>query len=188
MSHDPDTSASHPSPSPAAVSETELRITETEAHLGEAQSVIKNHVIAAMGVGLVPLPLVDLAGLAAIQLKMVHGLANHFHVPFTPNLGRSLITTAVGGALPITATMTASSLLKWLPAIGSLAGGTSVAVLSGGVTYALGQILLQHFQSGGTLANFDGTSFYQAFRREMDRGKRITRDLMERSSHQSNDT
>ena len=42
----------------------------------KAHEAIKNYTIGAMAVGFVPLPLVDLAALSGIQLKLVHSLAN----------------------------------------------------------------------------------------------------------------
>lgn len=168
--------------STSAVSVTALEVLEHEAHLSEANSLIKSYVIAAMGVGLVPIPLFDLVGLVGVQMKLVHGLAHHYDVPFSENLGKSLVTVLVGGALPIATTITASSFLKVIPGIGSLAGGTSVAVLSGAVTYAIGQVFAQHFASGGTLLDFDPASLRDRFQQELQDGETVAQGMQENPS------
>lgn len=176
---DPSTKADNNAPQ--AVTVSELESMEEEALLSEANNIVKNHVITAMAVGLVPVPVVDLVGLLAIQMKMLHGLADHFQVPFSQNLGKSLITSLIGGTLPVTLTFTASSMLKWIPGIGSLAGGASVAILSGATTYAVGRVFTQHFAGGGTLLDFKPEHMREMFRQELEEGKAAARDLQDQS-------
>lgn len=155
----------------------DLAMADAEVQLLGTDRIIKNAVIAAMGVGLVPLPVVDLVGLVGVQLKMLHSLANHYGVSFSENLGKSLILSLVGGALPLSATVAASSLLKLIPGLGTLAGGATLAVTSGAVTYAVGRVFAQHFASGGTLLDFDPERFREHFRREMQQGEAVAEEL-----------
>jgi len=171
------TDKTDPNTDPTTFSEEELAMVEAEAHLSESSSIIKSYVIAAMGLGLVPIPVVDVVGLMAIQLKLVHGLANHYDVKFSEHLGKSLITSLIGGALPISATMAAASLVKAIPGVGSLIGGASVAVLGGAVTYGVGRVFMLHFESGGTLLDFNPASMRELFQSEMEEGKTVAEDL-----------
>ncbi|TAK93075.1 DUF697 domain-containing protein, partial [Patescibacteria group bacterium] len=54
--------------------------------MDEAHACFKNYTMAAVAVGFVPAPLIDLAALSAIQLKMVHKISSIYEVPFSKNL------------------------------------------------------------------------------------------------------
>ncbi|MGF1528519.1 MAG: YcjF family protein [Candidatus Competibacterales bacterium] len=158
------------------ISEEELIRAEADAHFGESNNIIKNHVIAAMAVGMVPVPVIDIVGLIGLQIKMVHNLAYHYDIEFSQNLVKSLVVSLIGGALPV-ATVAAASLLKSVPGIGTIAGVASVSVLSGAITYAVGRVFMQHFESGGTLINFNPTQMRQHFKDEMEQGKLVATSL-----------
>ena len=69
------------------------------------ENLILRHALASAGMGLIPLPLVDLAAITGINLKMLKDLAEVYGVPFRPELARSavasLVATAGGGLLLI---------------------------------------------------------------------------------------
>ena len=48
---------------------------EQAERLASASNLNKKYVIASMGAGLIPLPMVDLVALTGVQLKMLHSLA-----------------------------------------------------------------------------------------------------------------
>ena len=121
----------------------------------EANRIVKNHVIGSMGLSLVPIPLVDLVALSGIQLKMLHNLAKLYRVPFSENLGKSLIMALVGGVMPTSTAITLASFAKAIPGLGTATGMVSVSVLGGATTYAIGSVFTQHFETGGTLLDFD---------------------------------
>lgn len=143
----------------------------------EANSLIKNYVIASLGLGLVPIPLADLGGLMALQIKLVHGLAKHYEVPFKENIGKSLITSLLSGGGAIIGVMGLGSLAKAIPVLGTLGGGASVAITGGAVTYAVGQAFVKHFESGGTLLNFDPKKMRDLFKRKLKEGEGVAQDL-----------
>jgi uncharacterized protein (DUF697 family) len=61
--------------------------------------------------------------------------------------------------------MGAASALKTVPVLGMLAGGFVMPALSAGASYAIGKAFIQHFESGGTLLDFnppDYREFVQA--------------------------
>lgn len=123
--------------------------------LARAHHLVQNHVLAATGIGLVPVPLADVVGVMALQIKLVHGLALHYGVPFKEHIARSLVAALLSGASSALLVRGLASLAKAVPVLGSLAGGAAVAVSSASVTYAVGAVFIQHFESGGTLLDFD---------------------------------
>ena len=142
-----------------------------------ANSIVKNHIIASLTVGLVPIPLFDLAALSATQMNMLRSLSELYEIPFDDNNSKSLITSLLGGALPVMGVVGLSSFAKLIPGIGSLVGSASLSLTAGAVTYAVGQVFIMHFEQGGTLENFDAKQTQAYFKREIEAGKAFVKDI-----------
>lgn len=169
-----------------AVKEQEIDIPADESNLttvtsakreAEAGNIVKNNIITSMAAGLIPIPLLDIFSLINIQFHMIQMLAEHYETP-ADNIKKSLITSLISGVLPVASVLGLGSMIKSLPAIGTLAGSGSVSVASGAVTYAVGQVFIRHFENGGTLEDFDPDSAKAYFREEFNSGKEIARDLI----------
>lgn len=155
----------------AAESVQETTETDLDLRSSEANNIIKKHVIGVMGVSLVPVPLFDLVALSSLQLKMLYNLTSLYEVPFTKNLGKGLITSLLGGVMPTSAAMTLASFAKVVPGIGTATGMVSVSVLGGATTYAIGSVFMQHFESGGTLLDFEPKKMRAYFSTKLEEGK-----------------
>jgi len=109
--------------------------------------------------GLVPIPLVDIAAVGGVQLQMLRRLSEIYGVPFSDNVGKSLIASLAGSVIPAstatTAAMGVGSFVKGLPGIGTAIGVITMPVVSAGATYIIGKVFIQHFASGGTLLDFN---------------------------------
>jgi uncharacterized protein (DUF697 family) len=57
--------------------------------------------------------------------------------------------------IPATSGIGATSMLKSVPIIGTIVGAFVMPLLSAGATYAIGKAFIQHFESGGTLLDFN---------------------------------
>lgn len=143
----------------APVTETlegqEEALTQRIKRLDKAHNSIKNYTMAAMTVGLVPVPLIDMAALSAIQLKMVHSAANYYDVPFSKNIAKSIIGSLLGSSIAVTLALPVASYIKLIPIIGQSSGTISTALIGSASTYAIGKIFVEHFESGGTFLDFD---------------------------------
>ena len=156
---------------------TETAIATTEMQRVGANSTVKNHIIASMTLGLVPIPLFDLAALTATQMNMVSSLARHYDVDVEDSDMKSLLTSLAGGSLPVLSVLGLSSVTKLIPGIGTLAGSASVSVIAGAMTYAIGQVFIMHFEAGGTLEDFDPKQARAFFKREFTTGKAFVANL-----------
>ena len=145
----------------------------TEAENGgstedRAHAIVKKWSLWSAGVGLIPVPLVDLAAIAGIQLKMVKDLADLYEVPFKENLGKSaigsLISSGVGTSL---GTGSIRSLVKSIPVVGTIAGLTVMPAFAGASTLATGKVFTQHFASGGTFLNFKPDEVREYYQQEL---------------------
>lgn len=153
----------------------------TLARNPEAQSLLKNYVIASMGLGLIPVPAVDLIALMALEVKLVHGLAKQFEVPFKENLGKSLVSSLLSGGTSAISVMGLGSLAKAVPVLGTLGGGASVAISSGAITYAVGEVFIKHFESGGTMLTFDTSKTRELFETKLKEGMEVACSLKKKA-------
>lgn len=121
----------------------------------EAQAIVRNYCVASGAIGFIPVPLVDLAALTGVQLKMVHSLARVYDVPFKSSWAKSAIASLVGGSAPLLASRSTASMMKSVPGIGTGLAMVTQPALSSASTYAVGKVFIQHFSSGGTFLTFD---------------------------------
>ncbi|GEM_PF-919518 len=147
--------------------------------LANAHTLAKHYVLAAASTALIPVPLADLGALMALQVKLVHGLATHYAVPFKDNLARSLVASLLSGASWKLGVLALSSLAKAVPGLGGLAGGGGMAVVSASVTYAVGEVFIRHFEASGSLLDFDPAKMKAPFLLELQNGQAETHEHAE---------
>ena len=105
--------------------------------------------------GLIPVPVVDVLCVGGLQVQMLRRLSQIYDVEFSENRGKALIAALAGTMIPATSGMGAASAMKAIPVVNILAAGFVMPVLSAGATYAIGKAFIQHFESGGTLLDFN---------------------------------
>ena len=138
--------------------ETEIETQDTEKaeRLDKASAIISNKCKWSAAAGFIPVPYLDLAGLAAVQVKMVSELTELYGKTVQQEAIRTTIATLLGTlATAGLAAPVAFSTLKLIPGLGAVAGGVSLGALGAAATYAVGKVFVNHFEGGGTLANFD---------------------------------
>lgn len=126
---------------------------------------------AAAG-GVLPIPLIDIAAIAAVQLTMLRELSEIYDVPFSKNRGRAIISALVGSIFPWAAGVGLAGLIvKATPVLGWGVGLATISVLAGASTRAMGLVFTQHYESGGTLFDFDPDAMRDHYRREYEQAK-----------------
>ena len=139
----------------------------------KAQSIIRSHVLWAMGGGLIPIPLVDFAAVTAIQLEMLQQLSELYEVPYSKSNGKTFVSALTG----TTIARLGASLIKAIPGVGSVLGGASMAIASGASTYAVGKVAIDHFANSGSLSNFMEDQLKKAYEDAFQQGKSYVCDL-----------
>ncbi|MGR9109046.1 MAG: YcjF family protein [Gammaproteobacteria bacterium] len=150
----------------------ESNTTATDNLTQHANKLVRNYSLGSALIGAIPLPIVDLAALAAVQLKMLHGLSKVYGVEFSDQLGKSLIASLLGGGLSLSLSTNLASLVKTVPIYGTATGMVSVAVFGGASSYAIGKVFIQHFESGGTFLNFDPERVREYYAEQFEQGKK----------------
>ncbi|MDP4820780.1 MAG: DUF697 domain-containing protein, partial [Saprospiraceae bacterium] len=119
--------------------------TERNTH---ADTIIRNPVVWAMGAGFIPVLIADIFAVSALQLDMIRQLCKAYDVDFQQTQGKAVVTSLTSSTL---ARVSAGSLVKLVPGLGSILGGVTISIFAGASTYALGEVFKKHFESGGTI-------------------------------------
>lgn len=133
-----------------------------------ANAIIRKNMVWSAGVGIIPVPVVDFVGITAVNVKMIRELAIHYGTPFSEHLGKTAVAGLLSGAgTPALAMGSVGKLLKGIPIVGTALGVLTMPLLAGAVTWAVGQVFILHFGSGGTLASFDPEKFRDYFQNQI---------------------
>lgn len=129
-----------------------------ESRTQKAQQLVRNHMLVAMGVGLIPIAVVDVAAVTGVQFKLIKSLAELYEpaVHFSDQkvyAAVGALTSGVGVSWAVRPTLL--SALKLIPYVGTYAGMATLPLVAGASTYALGKVFITHFEAGGTLLSFE---------------------------------
>jgi uncharacterized protein (DUF697 family) len=148
-----------------------------------ANDIVKDHAFWAGGFGLLPLPIIDFAAITATQVRMVSELNKHYrrwhrdryHHRFSHERLRAIIGSLIGGSVPVIAGAGVGSLLKSIPVIGQALGLVTTPVFAWASTVAVGRVFIEHFESGGTLLDFDADKMRSYYYRQFEAAKHGSR-------------
>ncbi len=143
----------------------------------KGQSIINKNVLWAMGAGLVPFPIIDMAAASAIQLKMINELSKLYGIEFSKHRAKNIIAPLLGGLGTGFLGMSTVSLLKPVPVVGAIATVAGMPLMAGATTYALGKVFLVHFASGGTFLDLDPEKVRGYFMQQLEEGKKVAANL-----------
>ncbi len=121
----------------------------------EIDAIIRSRVHASLAVGLVPIPLLDIAALSTIQTELLYQICKVYGVPFKADMGKKIVGCIAASTLPVLLTPSLRSFTKYIPIVGFSLGAVSTSLAGAATTYALGHVFARHFASGGTLLDCD---------------------------------
>lgn len=144
----------------------------------QSESLIKDHVLWSVGCGIIPVPLVDLAGVTATQIHLISKMSAIYGVPFSEHRVKNIITPLIAsvGVVPVAAGLL-SSVVKVVPVLGTVLGVASMPVVAGATTYALGKVFISHFEAGGTLLDFKPEAMKAYYGQMFQEGKLVAEAL-----------
>ncbi|GAA7436140.1 hypothetical protein BD0142_06570 [Helicobacter pylori] len=117
-----------------------------QAMIDENKTIIHIASGAAGGVGLIPIPFSDAFAIAPIQAGMIYKMNDAFGMDLEKSVGASL----VAGLLSVTAIAQVgrtliNGFLKFIPVVGSVAGGTTAVIITEGIGFAYLKVLEKCF-------------------------------------------
>jgi uncharacterized protein (DUF697 family) len=109
-----------------------------------ADELIHNHVAGAAAAAVIPLPLLDLVAVTAVQLRLMRELGRLYGADVGVDAAGAVGVGLFGALLP----RVAASALKILPGIGTVGGAIAQSALSGATTWALAQSMRDRLERG----------------------------------------
>ncbi|MDB6054313.1 MAG: hypothetical protein JWN25_1836 [Verrucomicrobiales bacterium] len=151
--------------------------------LSQVEAVVRKNVYWAMGAALIPVPYFDIAAVGGVQLKMLADLSKIYGIKFAQNRAKSLIATTIGSVGAVGGVAGIASMAKLIPGVGQLLGIAIAPGAAGAATYAIGQVFIKHFESGGTFLDFDIEKHREHFQHQYTEGQKLTADLKHAGAH-----
>lgn len=148
------------------------QIVNIEDKVRNAYKYIKKCTVVATGIGASPIPFSQSVPLSALQIQMMGHIGKLFGFKFMDNFignGASTIISRAGKfvALFIRENIV-SELVKFIPVIGSVAGGVTNAAVAGSITYGIGVATVKKFENayrnvleGKNVDEFDVASIFK---------------------------
>ncbi|EMH11907.1 hypothetical protein HMPREF1410_00055 [Helicobacter pylori GAM249T] len=151
-----------------------------QAMIAKSKKII--HVASGLAgaAGLIPIPFSDALAIAPIQTGMIYKMNDAFGMDLDKSVGASL----VAGLLSVTAVAQVgrtlvSGFLKFIPVVGSVAGGATAAVITEGIGFAYLKVLEKCFNDETGEVNLPGevgmiTSLFKENYLNLDTIKKLT--------------
>jgi uncharacterized protein (DUF697 family) len=144
----------------------------------QALKITRKYMLWSIGAGLIPIPIVDLATVIGVQVKMVAEISEVYGVSFSESSAKNTISAALSGVTASTfANGTIGSSLKAIPFVGTIIGAITMPFFSSASAYALGTLFINHFENGGTFIDLDGDAFRENFRVMFQKGEKLAKEL-----------
>jgi uncharacterized protein (DUF697 family) len=120
----------------------------------QANAIVERYANFSVLGGAIPLPLVNVAGVTVLILRMVKLLCDLYGVPYQSGRARTLIVGLAGGAVPTTASAVTTSTLVYFVPGANLIGLAVSSVTASVCARAIGRRFIDHFETGATLLDF----------------------------------
>ena len=124
--------------------------------ISRVNRLVRNHSLLSAPLGAIPMPPLAMSLILANNLTMLKRLSSVYDVKFSKDAGKAAISSFLGscGALSI------SGRLIWglstaIPVAAPVISVVTTPLMGFALTYAIGHLFIQHFESGGTFLNFD---------------------------------
>ena len=136
-----------------------------------ALEIVKRNALYSAGVGIIAIPVVNVLGVTALQVKMLRELADHYAVPFKEDRVKSILSSLLSGLVGTELGYGLTGAATGVPLVGGLLGMVTLPFFAGAATWATGKIFIQHFASGGTFLDFDPEKVRGHFREQFGKAK-----------------
>jgi len=139
-----------------------------------AKQTVKTWSSWAAAAGLVPMPALDLAAIAAVQVKMVYELCKIYDVPYKEERVQSVVTgVATSSVTVLLSGQVSGTVLRFIPYVGPILSTLIQPTLAFASTYALGQVFIKQFESGQSLGSITVESVRDSYNKQFEKAKQL---------------
>lgn len=131
---------------------------ELKKMLEDADNAVAIAVAATAATGAIPIPFADMPLLIGEQVAMMASICAIFKIDIEKDGLKALATAAIGaGGAGLIGKTIVTSIIKFVPVIGSVAGGAVSAGTAGAITLAIGKAFIEVCKANkmGKLSNDD---------------------------------
>ncbi|MGL2656804.1 hypothetical protein ACQJ7D_02875 [Helicobacter pylori] len=116
-----------------------------QAMIEECKTIIHGASGAAGAAGLIPIPFSDALAIAPIQAGMIYKMNDAFGMDLEESVAASLITGLLGVTAIGQGARAFVNMIKFVPVVGSVAGGTTAVIITEGIGFAYLKVLEKCF-------------------------------------------
>lgn len=139
-----------------------------------AKQTVKTWSSWAAAAGLVPMPALDLAAIATVQVKMVYELCKIYDVPYKEERVQSVVTgVATSSVTVLLSGQVSGAVLRFIPYVGPILSTLIQPTLAFASTYALGQVFIKQFESGQSLGSITVESVRDSYNKQTEKAKQL---------------
>ena len=122
----------------------------------KAMAVVRRYMAISAGAALIPFAVVDVAALAGVHISLIKEICDRYGVEFSEHTARNILIAIMAGLVPASfGSVIGRKVLRILPWATHAVGLAAMAAFSAGVSYVIGRIFIRHFETGGTLLDFN---------------------------------
>jgi uncharacterized protein (DUF697 family) len=117
------------------------------ATAAKIEQIIKNRALLAAGVGIVPIQVLNLVSVTAIQISLVQSITKLYNIEAKKSWIKNIITSALGGIASTGGSGALIGVLGGIPVVGTSLAVLTAPALNGLTTYAIGYMFVRYFES-----------------------------------------
>jgi len=115
-----------------------------------ARKIVERYANLSAISGFIPVPILNVAGIAATVIRMLKALSRHYGIPFDRDRARLVVTGLTGGIMPAGFATVVSSTFAYIVPGSNLIGLAVCSVTASSFTRYIGYTFIELFESGTT--------------------------------------
>lgn len=140
--------------------------------------IIKRWSRWAAAASLIPTPVVDIAALSSVQIRMVYSLCQNYGVAFEKKRAVALVSGLAGGtAIPTIGNSLIKQMARSVPGLGTAFIFAVEPTLAYVTTYAMGLAFVSHFETDGGLHDFKPETIKKYISEQFEKRKAVFKNM-----------
>jgi len=147
----------------------------------DLDQIVSDHVVFSMIAGAIPIPVLDILAISAIQIDMLRKIAKKYELDFDDESGKSIVSSIIGSTIGTSIGRAGASAIKVIPGIGTILGVGSQVTLAGITTFAIGHIFNIHFKNQKPIDMFNLDEVKETFEELLKKGKEFVENIQKQT-------